>query len=191
MRRLVFVVLCVLLSCRAFAQTTELHSQPMDNDSKKGVVQYNVYVGYDYTFDFVTYSYYVDDHIYIPRSGPIVDFNVGARLNQHICIGGELSVYVPIHNKYHADLIFNIAPTVKAYIPCKNRIVEPFVNIAVGAQSAWGVEWGLYTHAGIGVDIKRFSLMAGYRGALAKYMSINMDKMNQGNSIYLQLGVRW
>lgn len=191
MRRLLVVMLYTMLSCGVYAQTTELHSLRADNGAKKGVIQYNVYVGYNYTFDFATYSYYVDDHIYHPYSGPIVDFNVGARLNKYICVGGELSVYVPIRNIYHADLIFNIAPTVKAYIPCNNKIVAPFVNIAVGAQSAWGVMWGLYTHAGIGIDIKRFSLMAGYRGALANYMSVNEERMNQGNSIYLQLGVRW
>lgn len=52
--------------------------------------------------------------------------------------------------------------------------------------------WGLYTHVGVGIDIKRISVMAGYKGYLAEYMNLNYDGgMKQANSLYLQLGIRW
>ena len=189
MKRIIIISLFTLLCIGVRAQDNVV----VDNGGKSKV-QYNLYVGGSYMFDFPV-ELGNGDMLYMRVGAPVVEFDVASRLNKRVSVGGELSIMLPLNPyafmPYLPIFTFNIAPNVKVYFPTRNQKITPFINFAVGAHSAWGMDWGLYTNAGVGIDIKRFSIMAGYRGALAKYMSINMDKMNQGNSIYLQLGVRW
>ena len=130
-------------------------------------------------------------HVYTSGVGPTLEFTVGTRLNSCVLIGGELSLTPRIKSKYQWNPLINIAPHAKFYIPTSKEHVSPYVNLSIGAGSLACVEWGLYTNIGLGVEIKRFNVLAGYRGYAGKFVSLyESDGASLSSAIYLQLGVR-
>lgn len=159
-------------------------------------VQYNINAGAIYLFNLPDQTYQgtmggPPAHVYTSGVGPTLEFTVGTRLNSCVLIGGELSLTPRIKNKYQWNPLINIAPHAKFYIPTSKEHVSPYVNLSIGAGSLACVEWGLYTNIGLGVEIKRFNVLAGYRGYAGKFVSLyESDGASLSSAIYLQLGVR-
>ncbi len=123
--------------------------------------------------------------------GFVVDFDVRTNVNKYLYAGGEFSLSTFLLN--YAQPIpciqFNFAPTIKGILPIKEKC-SLFSILSIGTTATMLLNWGLYLHCGIGVEVRRFSLSLGYRGYANRAMDLDESRVRLANSTYLQFGVR-
>ena len=132
---------------------------------------------------------------YADGAGPTLDVNLGAKIYDYFYAGLETgfhSILTPYYYEYgnywSEGVIFEgyipLGVNMKGYIT-KDRKVNPYVNCSLGGffgiADLGGVN-GFFCQAGMGIDIKRFSLGIGYSG-LVKYSTFH--------SGYFKLGIRF
>lgn len=129
-------------------------------------------------------------------AGPALDINVGARIYEHLYLGFETGFHTVLtpyeyYSRYYGyekgtyfDAYVPIGVNMKGYFT-KGRKVNPYVNcslggfIGIGGMQGWN---GFFCQAGLGVDIRRFSVSIGYNG-LVEYYTEHLG--------YVKLGVRF
>lgn len=123
--------------------------------------------------------------------GPSFDCNVGVRFYDYAYIGFETGVndmisYILIENRKYRynDMYIPLAANLKFYIPTAKDYIYPYINSSLGGfigLADFKGNRGFYCQVGLGIDIKRVSIGAGYNG-LVKYGTASMG--------YLKIGVR-
>lgn len=115
--------------------------------------------------------------------GDAVSLSIGAKCNPYLFVGFETGLGgIPFFDinftEYNfAFMYVPLAANLKVYLPLENEI-NPYFNATIGANAyCYLSAFGFYSQAGLGLDVKRFSLGAGYQ----------YGPMSMG---YLKLGVR-
>lgn len=97
----------------------------------------------------------------------------------------DLITPITLDEKYYYNYMYvPIAANLKFYIPTEKNDIYPYINSSLGGFIGlidFNEFKGFYCQVGLGVDVKKVSIGAGYTG-LVKYGTSSMG--------YLKIGVR-
>lgn len=129
--------------------------------------------------------------------GPTFDISIGAKIHNYLYAGIETgfhSLFTPYEYYDYVHYYHGEGTIFESYIPIginlkgfftKNRKVNPYINCSLGGFLGLGDISGFngfYFQAGIGMDIKRFTISAGYNGLLEE---------GRADLGYVKLGIRF
>ncbi len=133
-------------------------------------------------------------------AGPTFDISIGMKIYERLYLGiatgfhacftpYELYYYNGYYSAYTEGTLFEAYIPIGANLKCymtKNRKVNPYINCTLGGFVGVGENMagfnGFHCQAGLGLDIKRFTIGVGYN-ALVKYGTAHCG--------YVKLGVRF